>query len=642
MQESASNGCKGCQFFLATIEDYLMSNDSEGFSVFVQEAKPIRIVVDGSGRFLLNSDFMSASKYITVDLCAADQTSFDYPNLDAGPRRPLSPDTNTPEVFELARLWLDCCSRHDSCDAQKDTPLPTRLVELTGDLELPLRLCVTKENWRGKYVSLSHCWGKELPFRTTSDNIDSLIKGFKVELLPQSFRDAVTLTWELGFKYLWIDALCIIQGNLEDWARESAAMTQVYYNATLMISATAATDSSVGIFKPRKCFTSHRFGPNGSLLWQSPAIFPSTSADEEPLDRRAWSYQEKVMAKRILHFRKNEMGWSCLTSAFSESRGTTPVDGPVDDSPSIKRYAHKFLGVKSPDVDLGGLKRDQQGALCQWYNILSGYTHRDLTNPRDKLPALSGLSHGLLIPEFGQYLAGLWEADIFRGLGWTYTNRHKIPVQKYGCYIAPSWSYMAGQGRVHLFDDWIWADAEPALRPSERWEQQYNPRLIDYHFQYDTSDQHGRITNGWIVIRAHCRRILVRQNSTLGDNSRLGDDDDDARLRLDEREGFFEWRFDGPHGYHCPWLLLDREPDGWGEKWANNDKVDDFVAVQIGQHAHLYKAFLDPELASVLLILRPIDHDGEQVYQRVGIVLVPLNKRQKWHRKWQRRDFKII
>ena len=95
--------------------------------------------------------------------------------------------------------------------------LPTRLIDVSD--EQP-KLCLS-ENIEPdtSYVALSHCWGS-LDFLTLKK---SNIKIFQNQIpdlaLTKTFRDAVHITQYLGFRYLWIDSLCIIQDDTADWAR---------------------------------------------------------------------------------------------------------------------------------------------------------------------------------------------------------------------------------------------------------------------------------------------------------------------------------------------------------------------------------------------------------------------------------------
>ncbi|KAK3316863.1 heterokaryon incompatibility protein-domain-containing protein, partial [Apodospora peruviana] len=108
---------------------------------------------------------------------------------------------------------------------------------------------------KGNYCALSYCWGPKggkSHMLTTTENVDHhLSNGMEVSRLPKTFQDAVVITRELGVRYLWIDALCIIQGDKADWAAESARMADVYGNAYLVIAASGAADPCEGSFSRR-------------------------------------------------------------------------------------------------------------------------------------------------------------------------------------------------------------------------------------------------------------------------------------------------------------------------------------------------------------------------------------------------------
>lgn len=509
------------------------------------------------------------------------------------------------------------------------------------DPRLPLRIVVTQKDWRDKYVALSHCWGGEVPSKTISQNIESRQnQGFETESLPASFQDAVLLTRELGFPYLWIDALCIIQDDNEDWAKESALMTQVYHNAILMISASASPSSSSGIFKRMRMnhFQSFRFTRERDYLWQSPSTIQSLEAIDkhEPLGRRAWSYQEKIMAKRILYFQEQQMAWGCSECIYTESWGTTPWFDTVyymGWGSTVLLAAgdiHKLMRGES----LYRTPNDPEGnslepRLACWYKCVQEYAHRELTYESDKLPALSGLAHGLCVPELKEYLAGLWEVDLFRGLSWRYADRDKVAVEEYARYVAPSWSCMSARGKVMFYEDLHFYE-----RPSEpRWEREWKPRLISHHVELGTSDPHGKITNGYILIQAYSRKILVHRQLRWKRSPWIYDN----TLFYDKREGGFTWRLDTTDGYLRPRVALENIPN---ERWPDGGGVvEEYVAVQI----HNYPNDNGRGFKLVLLILDQVDQDnGNKVYQRVGILSNYFHDEQKYNDRWQRQDFKII
>ncbi|KAK7718842.1 hypothetical protein SLS57_005952 [Botryosphaeria dothidea] len=69
--------------------------------------------------------------------------------------------------------------------------------------------------------------------------------------LPKTFRDAITVVRSLGFRYIWIDSLCIVQDDLDEWLRESEQMGVIYERAALTIAACHAKNSTEGCFFDR-------------------------------------------------------------------------------------------------------------------------------------------------------------------------------------------------------------------------------------------------------------------------------------------------------------------------------------------------------------------------------------------------------
>jgi Heterokaryon incompatibility protein (HET) len=70
--------------------------------------------------------------------------------------------------------------------------------------------------------------------------------------LPKTIKDAIIITCKLGDPYLWVDALCIIQGNdheaITDWQAHAALMDQIYGYSFLTIAAGASPYVRQGIF----------------------------------------------------------------------------------------------------------------------------------------------------------------------------------------------------------------------------------------------------------------------------------------------------------------------------------------------------------------------------------------------------------
>jgi len=218
----------------------------------------------------------------------------------------------------LLREWLrDCNDSHSDHghDSAKDTKLPTRVLDV-GDSENPERLLlhVTKDEL-GKYIALSHCWGGVIPLCTKKETIAAHRKAIEFEKLPKLFQDAVTITRELGVQFLWIDSLCIIQNDEEDWKYEAERMEKVFTSAYCTIAATSAENSNEN-FLPRlgkeyvKLIDNSTGTPFSVYAYEVGGSF-NDDVEGGVLNKRGWVYQERALSRRTIHFTATQIYWEC-------------------------------------------------------------------------------------------------------------------------------------------------------------------------------------------------------------------------------------------------------------------------------------------------------------------------------------------
>jgi len=96
-----------------------------------------------------------------------------------------------------------------------DSPLPTRIIDVGSSDGVPCLL--ETHGRRGKYFTLSHCWGRQHLITTTTQNLEERKKGIPWPELSKTFQEAIQITREFGCQYLWIDSLCILQDSVQDW-----------------------------------------------------------------------------------------------------------------------------------------------------------------------------------------------------------------------------------------------------------------------------------------------------------------------------------------------------------------------------------------------------------------------------------------
>jgi hypothetical protein len=106
------------------------------------------------------------------------------------------------------------------------------------------------------YAALTHCWGNQsMSLMTNIDNVDEMKRSVPFTLLDKTFQDTIIICRMLGFKYLRIDCLCILQGDALDWETEATNMGSIYGSCSLNI---VAADSPDG--KRERISTDRDFG----------------------------------------------------------------------------------------------------------------------------------------------------------------------------------------------------------------------------------------------------------------------------------------------------------------------------------------------------------------------------------------------
>jgi hypothetical protein len=179
------------------------------------------------------------------------------PNLD-------TQNTGQEQCFHAMRKWLNVClSEHGLCkrakEANKSPHLPTRLIGVRDGLRLITTAALNTPKGETRYATLSHKWRQDRSIQLLRSNLETLSARIEPESLPPVFGDAVHVVRRLGIDYIWIDALCIVQDDPNDWTREAALMGSVYEDAVLNIGASAAAqhdNSSLELFftRDRTCF----------------------------------------------------------------------------------------------------------------------------------------------------------------------------------------------------------------------------------------------------------------------------------------------------------------------------------------------------------------------------------------------------
>jgi hypothetical protein len=359
----------------------------------------------------------------------------------------------------------------------------------------------------GEYVALSHVWGvaKGLP-KTTTETMESYKRGIPWTTLPRALQEAVVLTRALGFRWLWIDALCLVQDDDSSKREESTCMDEVFGNAFLTIAATSANDSSSHPLFPSQVqpFKIQATDNKGSALkiyvreqpnhysfkapfdeaahmndWELPFNISEDANQDTPLLKRAWAFTERLLSPRILHFTKGEMilecqeGYACecgrLADPTFDSRPTDSIKqefarviAETNRRPSFDGSVHDQMnGIESVTSQLASttltngarnISQKREEALQLWSYVITEFTARNITYDADRLLAISSVAKQLSPALHSGYVAGQWTFSTM-GLLWYPSDSTRCRRSKASTgYNVPSWSWASIEGSPIFFD----------------------------------------------------------------------------------------------------------------------------------------------------------------------------------------------
>lgn len=378
-----------------------------------------------------------------------------------GPAPDVSENSGSEACLSSLSLWYDKCnSSHPLCNPRSTTPLPTRVVDLGEGLVPTADIILLETNGAyGQYMTLSYCWGEKKfhpRLKTTVATLNNFMSKILFSALPLTMQHAVILTRRLKCRYLWIDSLCIIQDDDEDWKKEAGKMCDIYSFSTLTIVACSSDGCTGGIFGKQSYSNSSQIQYKDTFVNVSddytrdhqPDLLLHQSQKLDPVHTRAWTLQEAVLSHRTVFFTSQELRWECNTRRLCECGHFSKTFPATINDPEEWQYENyriwrldDFFPVTSP-VD----------AYQLWVYIYHSYSSRALAVDSDRLVALAGLARRfaqIMKVRFGRdekYLAGLWEGSLPRDLLWHIEplalslvpgRRHERPK----LWRAPSWSW---------------------------------------------------------------------------------------------------------------------------------------------------------------------------------------------------------
>jgi hypothetical protein len=409
--------------------------------------------------------------------------------------------------MERLRGWLRTCEETHAAPGQRQ-----HLHQSLGNKLTTLRVIDTAENRvceldrPDRYACLSYVWGKSDQTQYTAATKEALEapQGLMEESvnLPQTIRDSMEVTRQMGLRYLWIDALCIRQDDAEDKAKVISQMCVIYGNAVLTIVAATNSDPSDGLAgvtsvpRSQSQIVERLQGVTVGVAFHD-ARKPYSEIENSVWNSRAWTFQERLLSQRAVFFTDSQMTFSCPHAA-TLFEDTVPVPdagyrpAPINDQtkytsrmndlvihvwsdPTQVAYPNKAFitdygtmvwkaadpdgpdGVsaeaapiyesgEAPSTDsTGPLQLEAQTLWDVYRQAVNNYTKRKMTWDADAVNAFSGIEELIRRGTNTKFWHGMPEFAFDQALLWQ--PREPLKRRKEGdAPLFPSWAWCAWEG----------------------------------------------------------------------------------------------------------------------------------------------------------------------------------------------------
>ncbi|KAK3377245.1 heterokaryon incompatibility protein-domain-containing protein, partial [Lasiosphaeria ovina] len=386
-----------------------------------------------------------------------------------------------------ARKWYhNCLAQHD-CSAANAPGLaifkedrPARLIQITlptSTRPFPtLKLVKTppQPSEELRYAALTYCWGQSQNFDhlLTTANESARYTEMVLDDLPKTLQDAVLMCTILRIQFLWIGSLCILQDIDDDWQREAPKMGGIYANAAITISADHAGQASEGCFNQQSRDNLEKLDESAAVetLYVSPFNIGTgitiPAIDNAVLATRGWTYQERILSSRILHYTKDQLYWECRECILAEDGMTDWQPDKIRPLPGLLKYYMRShpegrpwekvlaslgdLGATITSVEEQAVKVIRLNEL--WYKeiVANNYCKRHLTRSSDKLIAVSAIARAI------GSLWSPWGPSYFYGL-WTCRFEEAVLFTRTAAAASPPIVRPPNNDAKHRRPTWTWA-----------------------------------------------------------------------------------------------------------------------------------------------------------------------------------------
>lgn len=331
---------------------------------------------------------------------------------------------------EVIRLWLSRCeNRHSLCSQRISDSYPPGLILIDA-----VRMCLVRVASHNpvRYIALSYVWGyiaqptlKKAVLETWMS--DGQLRDVEI---PQTIGDAINLVQMIGYRYIWVDALCIVQDDEESRHDQISQMHEIYRHADLTIVAADGDNCSEGLpgvtLSKERVYKHRRYELPGLCLMKVPSS-TKHGIEMSPWRTRGWTFQEELCSRRTLVLLPEVMFFSCASAVWRE-------DLQLEDENTFPRSEEGLVSLTSMLYQQS--TGDGRDLLVLFRDLVKKYMQRTLSRTDDMENAFAGVA-GILEPVVGPAYHGIPErmfADVIQGCWFWDTS-----LQRRAGF--PSWSW---------------------------------------------------------------------------------------------------------------------------------------------------------------------------------------------------------
>jgi len=304
-------------------------------------------------------------------------------------------------------------------------------------------------------MALSYVWGNSTTLQTKMVNFEALQQGHALspanESVARVIQDAMQLVKDIGERYLWADALCIVQDDPEGKMDAIRNMDIVYGHALLTIIAASGQSADEGLpgvgTEPRPLLSLQKTIKGFPLLWRGPEL--SDMARYSRYEDRAWTMQEKLLSRRCLYLSRHQAYFHCCSDYkcedyhnkdFWERSGDRGQSMPFPENPLYTMQDY-------PLVDKRGEVYTWSYCVYVYMSLVSIYTSRQLSFHSDGINAFQGILGVLGDTSGGPFVYALPEDVFDLALLWVPGRDTGVKRRSEGNF--PSWSWVGWSGAVN-------------------------------------------------------------------------------------------------------------------------------------------------------------------------------------------------